>query len=65
MNWGRYLHACGTFEYNGKSTVIVVGGAGGKDELRTEIWYPFSNYGWIEGNIDFFFFFKIKYLFDF
>ena len=29
--------------------IIVAGGAGGNDELRTELWDPFSNAGWIEG----------------
>ena len=62
MNWGRYLHACGTFEYHGKSIVIVVGGASGNDELRTELWDPYSNSGWMEGCMQFYFFFKVMYL---
>ena len=31
--------------------MIVVGGAGGNDKLRTELWDLYSNSGWIEGSI--------------
>ena len=54
---GRQNHACGTFEFDGKTMVILAGnGIEGFDSTLTEIWDPSSNDGWVQGNkTDYFF----------
>lgn len=47
---GRQNHACGTFEFYGKTMVIVAGnGIEGFDSTLTEVWDPSSNDGWVQG----------------
>ena len=48
---GRYDHACGTFDLDGTSVVVVVGGDDGSNQVSTEIWDGTSN-GWFEGIFD-------------
>ena len=48
----RWNHACGTFNYNGKTIVIVAGGYDlSGTNLSTELWDPISGYGWVEGKL--------------
>ena len=51
MKSERYSHACGTFMINQKPILVVAGGTDGQQGPlnSTEIWYPNSNEGWING----------------
>ena len=49
LNHGRYVHSCGTFNYNDKTMVIVAGGSDGSKYITTELWDPSSNSGWVKG----------------
>ena len=45
---GRYDHACGTFDLDGTTVVVAVGGDDGSNQVSTEIWDGTNN-GWFEG----------------
>ena len=52
MTIPRYQHACGTFEYEGTRTAIVVGGYGFLFATRdSEILDPTRN-RWVRGKVD-------------
>ena len=47
----RLGHACETFQLDGRTMVIVVGGLAGRYSNVTEIWDPMSQFGWQEGKL--------------